>query len=264
MKKLFIYLFPHQDDEIGVISSLINELRTGNEVLCFYLTKSSQGIDRDNESINYFKHMNIYKKGRQVFLGSQIPIIDQSLSNNLQKIFNYICEAISRNEKKYNRNITIIAPSFEGGHPDHDSAYVIALKIIIQIKYLKLYTFPLYHSEGSLKGMFNAFQPLKSYKNEMILNKPLNKDYIKLFSSLFIFKSQLITILVLSPFFLIRILVGFWLIDEKKNIIKFQIEKNKYKLLKPHKGIIYSEYRGWVLNYNALLEKFNLFLNQTK
>ena len=98
----------------------------------------------------------------------------------------------------------------------------------------------------------------------MILNKPLKKDYIKLFSSLFIFKSQLITILVLSPFFLIRILVGFWLIDEKKNIIKFQIEKNKYKLLKPHKGIIYSEYRGWVLNYNALLEKFNLFLNQTK
>ena len=40
MKKLFIYLLPHKDDEIGVISSLINELRAGNEVLCFYLTKS--------------------------------------------------------------------------------------------------------------------------------------------------------------------------------------------------------------------------------
>lgn len=264
MKKLFIYLLPHQDDEIGVITSLINELRAGNEVLCFYLTKSSLDIDRDKESMDYFKHLNIFKKGRQVFLGSQIPIIDQSLSDNLHKVFNYIFEVISRNEKKYDRKITILAPSFEGGHPDHDSAYVIALKIRIQKKYLKFYTFPLYHSEGTFKGLFKAFKPLKSYKREIILNKPLKKDCINLFSSIFIFKSQLITLLLLSPFFLIRILVGFYLIDEKKNIQKFQIQKNKYKLQKPHKGIIYSEYRGWVLNYNLILKKFNLFINQSK
>lgn len=250
---MHIFLFPHQDDEIGVVSTLLNCASNKDFVTCFYLSTSNKGINRDIESKKFFQYFSINKNVKQIFLGSKYKIYDQEVSDNLDFLYFKIFSYIQSNFKKFD-NIEILSPSFEAGHPDHDAAYFISLKLFKNFNFLKFYSFPLYNNENCLNGFFNAFSPLNVYKGQLIkIDKP-KFNFLKIFLSLLIFRSQYKSLLVLSPFYLKRILLNFYLIDEMQNI-------NFKKIEQPHVGTTYCTYRGWVCNYKKQLLHYNNFIN---
>lgn len=246
-----IFLLPHQDDELGVITSIIDSIKKPDcSTYCIYLSTNPNNIDRDKESKNFFKFLNL-SSIKQIFLGSHLGIYDLKVSNNLNKLYKYLFLFLNNNFPQ-NIKLNIYTPSYEGGHPDHDSSYVIGLKINKNFNGSNHFTFPLYNYENKRFGFFNAFKPLNKYcSNERSVSFPRKFIWLLIFAP-FVFHSQLRSILILYPFYLLRILKGFSLIQELDGA-------NIFVLKQPHKGKLYYEHRLWNSSHK-LIKIFNQFL----
>ena len=246
-----IFLFPHQDDELGAISSLLYDSHTNCEkIFCFYLSKSPKNINRTLESKSFLSFLKI-KNINLIDIGDELKILDQKVIFNLSLIYKYIFAYIRKNLSA--NKIKVYTPSYEGGHPDHDSAYIIGKKLVLNYPVLDFCTFPLYNAENRNFAFFNAFLPL-SYQKKNSFKVFCNPFLIiRILLSPFIFKSQYKAIFALYPFFILRILFGFYL-------TKNQIIQSKLNIIKPHSGELYYEKRKWMSSDFAIIQ-FETFLN---
>lgn len=243
------FFLPHQDDEIGAIGS-INEIIKNRESIYFiYLTRSPKIEDtRNKESLNFLKNLKVKKKNI-FFWGSRLKVNDQDLYKNLDLVYRYLYKFFK------NRKIdNIYVPSYEGGHPDHDSAFVILFKYFYsRNKNFNFYSFPLYNSKLKKKFFFNFLKPLNK-KKCIAIKVHLKINILLIILKIpFFFKSQLISMLFLYPF-----LIKSYILEKKNYIQKI----NNFKLSKPHTGKLYYETRKW--NSWKNLKKFNShFLNKS-
>ncbi len=186
-----LFLFPHQDDEYFV-SPFLHQEQLGAH--CFFLT-NGQGhgipeVVRNNESRRMLQRLNVVHTQLH-FLPSTLQVSDKDLSNSLSGVFEWIVS-----ETKAYKVKKIFCPACEGGHPDHDAAYLLGLALSKTFG-AKVYAYATYGGHGLPYPLFSA----------MHLSKDSSKSHMKLsfrkrffYSILFLFyPSQWKTWLGLAP-----------------------------------------------------------------
>lgn len=155
-----VFLFAHQDDEVGIAPSIVSDLRAGRDVWCVYLTngqtKSVASKVRCNESRRVLLRLGV-ARDRIVFIGVQQGIDDGTLINSfaqassaLQDLFSHI--SVGR----------VYTLAWEGGHPDHDATHLIALAFA-RLKDAETLQYSLYNAFGK-RNFFNVMRPLPQWR----------------------------------------------------------------------------------------------------
>ena len=250
MKKNIYFLLAHQDDEIGIFQSIINENKK-NKIFIIYLTKggetNNQMLLRNKESLNGLKELGVDSKNI-FFINDMININEKQLVFKIQKVI----KILESNFFQLHYPNVIYSHAWEGGHPDHDSAFLISNYFFKKLN-IKFYTFPMYNCENLKWPFFNAFVPVK--KNGRILKKKYSKkNYIKLFKFMMSYKSQFFSLLGLYPFLLLRIFLF------KTYFI--QTSSKTKKISKPHNNKIMYEQRKimtW-MKFNSTIKKLDIKL----
>ncbi len=124
-----LFVFAHQDDEYSAAPWILEELAAGNTVACAYLTNGgfrSAPAVRDAESRNALHALGVTDDAIVFLEGSQGRIGDRELAarslEGLAMLERWIDSAPFVPARIY-------APSYEGGHPDHDAAHAIAAAV---------------------------------------------------------------------------------------------------------------------------------------
>jgi N-acetylglucosamine malate deacetylase 1 len=127
-----IFLFAHQDDEIGVFHVLADAKRRGQHVACLYLTDGAWGggdsAQRNAESRSALKSIGLTENEIR-FLGTDIPVPDGKLVENLDRCFDAICAFIDDLARSARPVRRVVMHAWEGGHQDHDAAHILGVAI---------------------------------------------------------------------------------------------------------------------------------------
>ena len=124
-RKTVLFLFAHQDDECFLSIRIRRELEHGHDVHCVYFTDGAgYGLDpaiRDAETRRVLLHLGLNPS--QIHLtGSQAGVPDGGLTEHLPSSLAAVKTLF---DELPVRRLYCLA--YEGGHPDHDAAYLIAL-----------------------------------------------------------------------------------------------------------------------------------------
>lgn len=245
MNKVAIIL-PHQDDEIGIFNFLSKKKNSSTNIYFFYLTsgtfiKSKITKIRNLESIKVLNKFNISKKNIY-FIGDDLNIYDQMLFDNYKKII-----PILQSKLQKLKIDTLICPIWEGGHPDHDAAFLISKYMIKKLNIKNFFQFPLYNKK---KYIFFNILKFNSFKNFNYKKKKysvrLGLEYLL---NIFKYKSQRKTFLILFQSLLLHFLFR-----------RYEIRTmyDNLPLKKPQEGMLWYEKR-YKITYSKFRSK-SLFL----
>jgi LmbE family N-acetylglucosaminyl deacetylase len=121
-----IFLFAHQDDEMGVLPILAELAAAKRRVFCFYLTdggfRGENPERRNSESLRVLDCLGIGADSVR-FIGAEQRIPDGSLAEH----FATADQAISACLKETGPIERIIMHAYEGGHQDHDAVHVLGV-----------------------------------------------------------------------------------------------------------------------------------------
>ena len=234
-----IFLLPHQDDELGIYA-YIEQIKNKKKAIFIYLTtgkfNTSVNITRNFESQKVLENFGIPKKNI-IFLGHITKTEDQRLCKKLEINLKKIKQLLHC--KKINLISRIFTTAWEGGHPDHDAAFLLGLALSRFYK-TNFFCFPLYSRINS--SFFSLFSSNKAFYNE-IKYKIRFTQIINFALNIFNYKSQFKTFLILFPIIIYKFL-------KNKNQKIFFLKKN-FLLLKPHQGQLFYEKR-----FNISFKKF--------
>lgn len=231
-----LFLFAHQDDEVGVFHCIEKERRLGQRVVCCILTDGGFGgvspDARNRESLAVLTDLGV-AAGDVRFIGASAGIHDQHLHESLGEAHALLSEAIA----SFREDIrTIYAPAWEGGHPDHDATHLIARKLASSLPQgCDVWQFPLYHGENCTGPLFRVLSPLEG--NGQVICEPIpwikRGQYLMLAATRY--PSVLGTWLGLLPFIFWRYLVSG----------VQSLQRADQPLHRPHPGRLYYEKRGF-------------------
>jgi len=224
-----LYLFAHQDDEVGIFQKLINDLGNDIEVVCVYLTDGEfYGVSeeiRNKESLKVLLKLGVNKKNI-IFAGKKLEISDGSLVYNSLSACEYIKKLILR----YNAS-TVFVPAFEGGHHDHDALNIITRVAVMRSKKaLNLYEFPLYRLSSGRYPFLKVFCFPRMEKNIIPVKITFYKK-IKFFFLCFEYPSQWKTWIILLPVVFVKLLSRKGQYLKKIHIYTSTVKPNNGKLL---------------------------------
>lgn len=158
-----LFLFAHQDDEYGAAPWILDELESGAEVACLYLTDGGSRVApgvRDAESANVLRSLGVAGDGIVFLENSGARIADGALAPRCLDGLAMVSDWIERNGRLPSR---IYSPSYEGGHPDHDAAHLIAAAVARQIGAIEnAWHFALYNGYRCAKPFFSVLRQLPS------------------------------------------------------------------------------------------------------
>jgi len=157
MSESVLFVFAHQDDEVAVSPLVAREVRRGARVVCAFMTdggKTTPPAVRDRESRAVLQELGV-ASGDIHFIGSASAIRDQALIEHLQRAYDALVDAVGA--ISFQRVVTL---AWEGGHPDHDAAHLIAIAYAKQHHIARLEQFSLYHGRGVPGPFFRTLSPL--------------------------------------------------------------------------------------------------------
>ncbi len=254
LMKISIFLLAHQDDEIAIFKSIKTIIKKNEKVYIFYLTNGDNSKNnnkllikrREKESKKVLSKLGVNLKNI-IFLGNLIKIKSYKLINKLDKTYNLLGKFINN----INGRITIYSHAWEGGNVDHDSAFIITLKLFRNYsKILTCYQFPFYNSYKMPFNFYRIFYPLP-YNGYSIKLKISMIEKFKFVKYLFHYTSQSKIWIGLYPFVIIKILFN--------NFNYLQTIQKKFILKKPHENLLWYEKRKFI-NYNNAKKIFGKFL----
>ncbi len=218
-----IFFIPHFDDELFLLPLLKKYKGFSKNWIFVYLTNSSLKDNdiyskRESESERFFKKLGI--EARSIQLGKILNIYDCELSYNLMDALCYIKETLSLDGR------IIIAPAWEGGHPDHDAAYLLASAISREVN-ISSYVYPTYNGRGKKGKFFNVFDKLSDQKVIFEVNVSFLQSFEYFFLAFTCFPSQLGSWVGLAP-------VGFYSLMRKSRW--FLYRQGLSQLVRPHSG----------------------------
>ena len=233
MKKKAIFLFAHQDDEVGITKVILNELADDNEVICIFITDGGKKNEiRNQESISVLVKIGVNKKNIY-FLGKEFKFKDGMLSKKIKDLQAWISKYIKDN----NHISSMYVTAYEGGHQDHDALHVATVKAAYENGVIdSLYQFPLYNRYKCIGPFFSVMKPLSANGKVIKINMTIKERVQALFYCLQ-YSSQLKTWIGLFPFFLI-----YYLMNSHQIIQKVPRERIDQK---PHEGTLLYEYRKY-------------------
>lgn len=246
-QKTALFLFAHQDDEVGIFQKLIDEQYTGCQIQCVYLTDHPEkGLAtkiRNQESINVLRKLGIDQDSIH-FAGELLSITDGSLLEHLDQAGIWLEQFI----RSCLPIKAIYVPAWEGGHPDHDAVHALGVVIANKLGMSNFtYQYSLYNGYQCSGPLFRTFVPIPA-------NGPLKTSKISWLNRLrFVryclsYPSQIITWIGLFPFALLHYVV--W----GKQYL--QITSMSRLLERPHSGRLYYERRKFC-TYERLNEKLS-------
>jgi len=161
-----LFIFAHQDDEYSAAPWILEEIAAGSAVACLYLTdggNSAYPSVRDAESQNVLSALGVPDE-HIVFLGrGGRRIRDQDLPAHCREALNMIDQWIEDAAFAPQR---IYAPSYEGGHPDHDAAHLVAALVALKHSVVdEAWHFALYNAYACPKPFFSTLRQLPSDKD---------------------------------------------------------------------------------------------------
>jgi LmbE family N-acetylglucosaminyl deacetylase len=201
--KKILFLLAHQDDEVFIAPRISYELCRGASLFFLYLTNGvAFGEDpsvRDNESRACLKRLGV-REEQIVFLGTELHIPDNQLVSHLERCFGSLIERI----KGYTID-EVYAPAWEGGHQDHDAAFLIGLALARRLGLeSNLWQFYCYNGFNTRGRFFRVFHPLPT-TCERRQRKLKVSEGLSILRSIFTFRSQRRTWLGLFPQTLIHL-----------------------------------------------------------
>jgi len=148
-----LFVFAHQDDEYAASPWIAEERAVGARVSCIYLTDGASKVSaeiRDAESLAVLTSLGIPAEDVS-FLHDGQRIGDGKLSAHAEHAYTLVQKWCTLNASVSR----IYAPAWEGGHPDHDAAHVIAVLIALRHSIIaSAWQFSLYHGYRSLPHPF--------------------------------------------------------------------------------------------------------------
>ena len=250
-----IFLFSHQDDEIAVFKTIKDILNTNERIFIFFLTNGNisdfNDIDliskREKESKKVLEKIGV-KSENITFLGKSLGINSYNLLNNLENVYNKLSNFIEQLEDE----IKIFTHAWEGGNIDHDSSFVLALKLMRNYSNIKYgYQFPYYNSYKMPFNFYRIFYPI-SINGHAVKSRISFNEKIEFIKYLFYYISQVKIWMGLYPFVIIKILTN--------NYNYLQEIKNNFELKKPHQNLLWYEKRKFV-SFEKSIILFKTFLN---
>jgi LmbE family N-acetylglucosaminyl deacetylase len=122
-----LILLPHQDDEIALAPLLPPLISAGKTLRLVYLTDGGMRTAparRNAESLRALAFLGLETTNVH-FLGTEIGVRDGRLIFHLSTVFDHL----QRTQSGSGTVDEIYALAWEGGHQDHDAAYVLAAAI---------------------------------------------------------------------------------------------------------------------------------------
>lgn len=158
-----LFIFAHQDDEYSAAPWIVEELESGASVTCLYLTEGAARVGpdiRDAESRAVLRLLGVERDQIAFLSGRRGRIADLKLAMRCEEGL----EMIDRwREKSAFVPHRIYAPSYEGGHPDHDAAHVIAAIVAADLAILhETWHFSLYNAYRLPRPLFWSLRQLPS------------------------------------------------------------------------------------------------------
>ena len=230
-----VFIFCHQDDEFGVFHEIAKAVENKQSIAIFYLTDGAyQGASaplRNAESLAVLSQLGV-KREQVCFVGEQCGIANQQLHMHLSEAYRAV--AVQLSAMPHIDRIYSLA--WEGGHPDHDAAFILALRLA-QERGATLYQFPLYNAYNARLLPFAFMRPVAENGQIQYLPVPVGRwlRYVRYFCA---YPSQWKTWLVLLPFFVWHHAMG------KGQIL--QHSPAEVVLRRPHAGPLLYEKRGWM------------------
>ncbi len=217
-----LFLFAHQDDELAAAPHLLRAIETREQVLCIFLTDGASQVDaaiRDLESIRALERFGVPEQNI-AFLRKSHSIPDLHLVDQLEEALAALIEILPGD-----RIQKIWVTAWEGGHPDHDAAFLLARALMKRFAIAELRAFPIYHGEGTRGRWFRAFELTSGTKERVGITF---KEGLAILRVMLIYKSQWKTLLGLGPWLIVRALV-------RRNFEVRSVTEDQ-PLRRPHQG----------------------------
>ena len=251
-----LFLLSHQDDEIAIFKTIKESVLKKNQILIFYLTNGDDSkinnteliSKRENESKKVLLKLGVSSKNI-FFIGKELRIKSYKLINYLDETYKKLSNTIRNIPSK----ITIYTHAWEGGNLDHDTCFVIALKLMKNNENIKsAFQFPFYNSYRLPFNFYRVFYPLE-INGKATRPKISLKEKLYFIKYLFYYQTQFKIWIGLYPFIIIKILFN------KYNYLQM-IDKNS-KLSKPHQNQLWYEKQKFPnFDQNSLI--FNSFIDK--
>lgn len=244
-----LFLLAHNDDEFFVLPRVELERKAGNRVVCVYTTDGgAYGIDpsrRLQESCNVLCPRGI-KKEDIIPLGTELAVKDGRSFQHIHRLWEAL-EAATQHIPF----CRMYAPSWEGGHVDHDVAHLLGVAMCQKLGGT-LYEFSLYHGYRVPPPFFTCMQLIPA-PGDIVRDRVSFPDSIRWLLSLKEYHSQRKTFLGLVAFCLRGILV-------KRELVLRNVGVRDY-FSRPHDGPLFYETR-FKVPHETFLEETRSFIDR--
>ncbi|QDM23011.1 PIG-L family deacetylase [Tardiphaga sp. vice154] len=244
-----VFLFAHQDDEMGVFAEIQSTLSRGDCVACFYLTNGetahATSETRNAESRKVMAALNV-PYDSLFFVGTEYNIPDGKLFDHLEIAFTAALSTMHG----FFKIAKLVIHAWEGGHQDHDAAHVLGLAIAKTLSLTHTsQQFALYRNDPSSYLPFVMFKPLKSNGAVIEASVPVWQRVFQLVL-LLRYRSQQRSILGLGPF-----IAWHYLTRGTQQLQPINLERVQER---PHEGKLLYENRAHV-SYSIFREAVGAF-----
>jgi LmbE family N-acetylglucosaminyl deacetylase len=241
-----LFVFAHQDDEYSAAPWILEELAGGGDVACVFLTDGGARVDpavRDAESREALQSLGVSLDSVAMLADDRGRVGDGELParcvDGLAMLEGWIDVAKFVPQRIY-------APSYEGGHPDHDAAHVIAANLAAKLGILdEAWQFALYNAYRCPRPFFTMLRQLPSASPSRRAQMPVSRRWSLAFLCRR-YRSQRRTWLGLFPgAFLERVVL------QRESVVRFDASKLAQR---PHDGELLYE-RMFGTSYEAFAER---------
>jgi len=147
-----VFVFAHQDDEVGALTRIAFEARAGERVWCAYLTDGGKHADpavRDAESQRVLARIGVDPARIGFLRDAQGRVADGTLVASLERSRAMLLDWLRAHGAAPARMFTL---DWEGGHHDHDAAHLVTLSAARALHVGDVYVFPFYNAWRRRRG----------------------------------------------------------------------------------------------------------------
>ncbi|MGO9327503.1 MAG: PIG-L deacetylase family protein [Steroidobacteraceae bacterium] len=230
-----VILLPHQDDEIGVFHVIDECVKAGRRLLVIYVTdgawqRASTSI-RNAESMTVLSRLGV-AQDRIWFLGQECGVANQNLRLRLEEVHAALLARLSSGPEVS----AIYTPAWEGGHPDHDAAALLAVALARRLgSEGKVRQYPMYSAYRCSRRPYTVFNPIREAAPVINERIPLDRR-IEHLALCWRYPSQMKTMLGLFPFILAHY--------ARKGVQQYQHLDADIVTRRPHPGALLYERRS--------------------
>ena len=227
-----LFVFAHQDDEVGAYSRIAFEVRAGHRVWCAFLTDGAKKVRpgvRDAESLRVLRRLGVANE-RVAFLADRAGrIADGTLVHALQRSRVMLLDWLRARAPAPARIYTL---DWEGGHHDHDATHLVTLSVARDLGVADVYVYPFYNGwrRRPKLARVSSFIPGAA----PVLRRRMSlRDSWRAACSPAAYPSQRLTWLALGPGFFVRTLA-----TREERLRRADPRR---VLLPPHGGVLHYE-----------------------